>query len=182
MDVMSWIFLTDTQISTLTYLGEDGAKHPLHLDDYLMLLVFKLYISRQLASGTPSDVINVSCDDFDTFVRSDVGVFVIQKYQSMFTVAPATSVNRVESPKLVTHSQPALPGPVTSMTGPHNRSSTNASMNKSCRFVLPMDPVSASELDVSREWKDRSMSMHFLYEICCIGISGHSDNMPWRNT
>jgi hypothetical protein len=70
----------DTQISTLTYIGEDGAKHPMHLDDYLMLLVFKLYISRQLASGTHSDVINVSCDDFDTFVRSDVDVYVIQKY------------------------------------------------------------------------------------------------------
>jgi hypothetical protein len=106
MDATSWIFLTDTQISSLTYMGEDGAKHPLYLDDYLMLLVFKLYVSRQLASGTHSDVINVSCDDFDTFVRSDVGVYVIQKYWSMFTVAPAASVNCVKSPKLVTYSQP----------------------------------------------------------------------------
>jgi hypothetical protein len=45
MDVTSWMFWTDTQISTLTYMGEDGAKHPLHPDDYLMLLVFKLYVS-----------------------------------------------------------------------------------------------------------------------------------------
>jgi hypothetical protein len=62
MDVTSWMFLTDTQISTLTYMGEDGAKHPLHLDDYLMLLVFKLHVSSKLASGTHSDAINVSFD------------------------------------------------------------------------------------------------------------------------
>jgi hypothetical protein len=73
-----------------------------------------------------------------------------------------------------------LPGPVTSMTGPHDRSSTTASMND-CRFVLPTDPVSTSELDVSREWKDRCMPMNFLYEIRHIGISGHSDNMPCWN-
>jgi hypothetical protein len=78
MDVTLWMVLTDTQISTLTFTGEDGAKHPLHPDDYLMLLVFKLYVSSKLASGTHSDAINVSCDDF-------VVANVIQTYQSMFT-------------------------------------------------------------------------------------------------
>jgi hypothetical protein len=40
----------------------------------------------------------VSCDDFDMFVRSDVVANVIQTYWSMFTVASAASVNRVETP------------------------------------------------------------------------------------
>jgi hypothetical protein len=99
MDVTSWMFLTDTQISTLTYMGEDGAKHPLELDDYLMLLVFKLYVSSKLASGTHSDAINVSCDvcAFRRCCKRDSNVLVN---------ASAASVNRVESPKLVTYSQP----------------------------------------------------------------------------
>jgi hypothetical protein len=66
-------------------------------------------ISSKLASGMHSDTINVSCDDFDMFVRSDVVANVIQTYQSMFTVVSAASVNRVEALKLVTYNQPVLP-------------------------------------------------------------------------
>ena len=76
MDATSWMYLTNEQISSLTFTGDDGAIHPLHPDDYLMLLVFKLYVSSQLASGTQFDTSNVSCDDFDMFVRSDVGAYV----------------------------------------------------------------------------------------------------------
>jgi hypothetical protein len=33
MDVTVWMLLMDTQISTLTFMGEDCAKHPLRPDD-----------------------------------------------------------------------------------------------------------------------------------------------------
>jgi len=106
MDVTFWVCFTDVQVASLTYKGDDGATHPLHPDDYIMLLVFKLYVSTQLASGTHLNTANVSCDDFDMYVRSDVGKRAIQAYQSMFTVVPASNVNNVELPKSTKCRQP----------------------------------------------------------------------------
>jgi hypothetical protein len=106
MDVISWMCLTDPQIASMTCTGDNGVIHPLHPDDYLMLLVFKLYVSSQLASGTHFDVPNVSCDDLDMFVRSDVGMYAIQTYRSMFTVGPSANVNQVELPKSIKRRQP----------------------------------------------------------------------------
>jgi hypothetical protein len=126
MDATLWMLLTDTQISTLTFTGDDGAKHPLHPDDYLMLLVFKLYVSSKLASGTHSNTINVSRDDFDMFVCSIVGANVIQTY---LTVASAASVNRVESLKLVTYGQPV------------NDNYDARSETSSCSFTSYTDPT-----------------------------------------
>jgi hypothetical protein len=62
-----------------------------------------------------------------------------------------------------------LPGPVTSMTGPHDRSSMTALMNESCRFVLPTDPISASELDF--QGMERQMHAYkFLVQNSSYGI------------
>jgi hypothetical protein len=96
-----------------------------------------------------------SGDTIDTIVRKH-GVsfeeeekgFVEEEKIKMVIDSNGQGVLDFPKPR-VTRVGHVLPGLVTSMTGPHDRSSTNASMNESCRSVLPTDPVSDGGLDGS---------------------------------